>query len=204
MLGATMYLMVILVLNPYIRQSDDALHQLVQVELILMILVAFIVQSLGTAQLDSETDGVLSALLIIITCALILAFVGLAFMQLRKLIRKLQRRKVLMKEVKQSSRIGTGSGSRAGSPSLGSPQNSAAPIPLTIPPSVANTPAPSHVRAPSSNVLPTSPSLSKRAIQLAPGLIAPSSSSSTSARAPDDQVSWFSNPVSVPKQTVAE
>ncbi len=62
---------------PYVRESDDRLHQLVQIEIILILLIAYILQKTQQVTLDASTDATLSALLIIITLAISGVFAGM-------------------------------------------------------------------------------------------------------------------------------
>jgi hypothetical protein len=62
--GAIAYLIVILVVNPYIRASDDRLHQLAQVEIFLMLLSGYVFRSLPVGAFTEREDVLVSILML--------------------------------------------------------------------------------------------------------------------------------------------
>jgi len=88
------YLWALQLTQPYLRRDDDMMHMFVQVELYLIVLAGYILTSLGTVTLDYTTDVVLSGVMITMTIGLLLAFLLLAFFNLRKIIRNRRRRRL--------------------------------------------------------------------------------------------------------------
>eukprot|EP00463_Aulacantha_scolymantha_P005978 TRINITY_DN7482_c0_g1_i1.p1 TRINITY_DN7482_c0_g1~~TRINITY_DN7482_c0_g1_i1.p1 ORF type:complete len:93 (-),score=5.89 TRINITY_DN7482_c0_g1_i1:411-689(-) len=67
MICVGLYLIFLLLFNPYVRNGDYRLHLIVQVELLCLYMIAWVMQSEGDATLDETTDILISALLISIT-----------------------------------------------------------------------------------------------------------------------------------------
>jgi len=97
MFVVVIYLWSLLLKQPYLRKDDDLMHQFVQVELYLVVLAGYILTSLGTVTLDYTTDVVLSGVMIAMTIGLLLAFLLLAFFNIRRMIRARRRRMMHMK-----------------------------------------------------------------------------------------------------------
>ena len=77
----TIYLAVLLLMNPYLRRSDDIFHIICQVEILLVLQVAYVFASAPAGQPFSHTDDVvISVALIGIT---VLVIVGFAFQLVR-------------------------------------------------------------------------------------------------------------------------
>jgi len=80
----TLYLVVLLLMNPYLRRSDDIFHIICQVEILLVLQVAYVFASLPAGQPFSYTDDVvISVALVGVT---LIVFLGFAF-QLVRIIR---------------------------------------------------------------------------------------------------------------------
>ena len=78
-----LYLIVILVLNPYLRRGDDLLHLFAQVEIFLLIMAGDVVYNLDVVELNAKDDIVLSACLIAATVMFMGMFVGQGLFFLR-------------------------------------------------------------------------------------------------------------------------
>lgn len=70
---AISYLILILIVKPYTRKSDDRLHLFAQVEIFMFLLVAYSFQS--QIDLDDYTDTLLSILLVVVTAIFLIFFV---------------------------------------------------------------------------------------------------------------------------------
>jgi uncharacterized membrane protein YciS (DUF1049 family) len=103
MFVVTTYLWIILLRQPYLRRDDDMLHLFVQVELYLIVLAGYILTSLGTIALDEKTDIILSTVLIMMSVGLLVAFLLMAIMNIRKMIRNRRRRKLKKSRSKMSN-----------------------------------------------------------------------------------------------------
>jgi len=71
-----LYMMVLLVTDPYLRSDDDKLHQLVQVNLMLIMFIGIII--VRDPHYDEATDLVLSFILIALTVLLFILFIQLS------------------------------------------------------------------------------------------------------------------------------
>jgi hypothetical protein len=89
----TIYIIIILLGQPYLRKSDDRLHLFVQIELFLVVLAGFILVSTAEAGLPENTDVLLSAVMIVMTIGVIVLFAFMAVMNIRKMIRTYLRKK---------------------------------------------------------------------------------------------------------------
>jgi len=76
MVGLCIYMMAILMYDPYVRKGDDRLHCLVQADLILLALCGLILQSENEITLDPTVDWLVSLLLITV----IIFMVSVAFL----------------------------------------------------------------------------------------------------------------------------
>jgi len=73
-LAVIFYLVLLLRMNPYLRRSDDVFHALTQIEIYLLLLVAYIFESMPADEAySSQDDWIISIALILIT---VLVFVG--------------------------------------------------------------------------------------------------------------------------------
>src|SRR5690349_18537471 len=77
------YIVAILLLNPMMRHRDDQMLLLAEAEILLLLLSAFVVQTLGSVSLDYTSDVLLSLLLIALTLAVFAAFLRHLVMYLR-------------------------------------------------------------------------------------------------------------------------
>lgn len=74
MVVATLYMMAILLVEPYIRRWDDIMHRLTQSEIYLFCCAGFVLQYTTGQTLDPFINILLSAVLIFLTCFVILGF----------------------------------------------------------------------------------------------------------------------------------
>jgi hypothetical protein len=80
MSAVVVYLMFILALSPYLRHADDLLHTIVQTEILLILLVGYVFQSLPSGSAYSSFEDVLISLALILITGLVFfgffAFLG--------------------------------------------------------------------------------------------------------------------------------
>lgn len=74
MVVAGLYVLMLLVMNPYIRESDDRLHLLAQTVIILILLAGHIIYHNPIAEFESREDWLLSLLLAAVTLVFIVYF----------------------------------------------------------------------------------------------------------------------------------
>jgi len=91
MIVATIYLGIILLGRPYLRKGDDRLHLFAQTEIYLIVLAGFILFDSAAVGLDERTDILLSTVMIMLTVGVFLAFLIMAFMNVKKIVRNFQR-----------------------------------------------------------------------------------------------------------------
>jgi len=107
------YLMTILWLGPYIRRIDDQLHQLVQVELICLLVHAFLEEIVYLdGQQNNAVDTLISILLISITLLLFLFFLYKSIQAIRDIVWFYRRKQVESVEARMDWSHGS-HGSRA-------------------------------------------------------------------------------------------
>jgi len=97
------YTWIIILRQPYLRRDDDMLHLFAQVELYLIVLAGYILTSLGTVALDEKTDIILSTVMITMSIGLLVAFMLMAIMNVRKMIRNHRRKKMRKTRSKMSN-----------------------------------------------------------------------------------------------------
>lgn len=96
------YLMAILFMRPYKRKGDDRFHLLVQLVLYLIALVGLIITQLpGATAGDAVEDGLISAVLIVLTVFLMCNFLVIAGRNLVKLVRRWRLKRQKQLEQKQ-------------------------------------------------------------------------------------------------------
>lgn len=121
MVVITLYCVVLLILNPYVRKGDDRLHILVQAELLLLSMVGWTMSELEIVSYSEEINVLMSICMISVTCFLILVFVLLSGRNVYKMVREcLNAKKILHSHQVKSvfgprgrdvpSRSGSGSG----------------------------------------------------------------------------------------------
>jgi len=85
MVVAIIYMVILLRLHPYIRPEDDTLQLLAQTEIYLLLLAGSIFYHNPIEQLGNEEDKFLSAVLIILTLAIILSFLIFGALLVRRM-----------------------------------------------------------------------------------------------------------------------
>ncbi len=78
-----LYMISLLLINPYQDPSDDRLHQIAQTEIYLVILAGYLFESFGTRKLDTLEDIGLSIVLLFVTFGFVVVFLVFAFVSLR-------------------------------------------------------------------------------------------------------------------------
>lgn len=101
------YTISILLIQPYIRKGDDRLHLLANVEILLLLLSAFVLleSEKDNGTLDERTDILASAVLIMLTCGFIVAFLLISGLNIKKIVRNVQRKNA---QEKHENEFGTG------------------------------------------------------------------------------------------------
>lgn len=86
MIVVVLYMCAILLLVPYVRQGDDQLQLLAQIEIFLLLLAGLVLQSSSSVTLDPIIDVGLSIIMIAITVCIMLGFIFLGVKYLRYLL----------------------------------------------------------------------------------------------------------------------
>jgi len=80
----TLYLIIILYENPWVRFSDDLIHRLTQTELLLFTMVGWVFYNIPyTAEFDEETDLLIGVLMICVILAMAALFVFFIVMSIK-------------------------------------------------------------------------------------------------------------------------
>jgi ABC-type multidrug transport system fused ATPase/permease subunit len=101
MVVAILYLIALLLFNPYADPSDDLMHQFVQVEIFMLILAGYMFEEFRDRVLTDLEDYGLSVILLAITFGIVILFVAFAVIALRasvQLCMEKRRKKKLRKE----------------------------------------------------------------------------------------------------------
>jgi hypothetical protein len=101
MVVACLYMMILLYCKPYARQSDDSLHQLVQCELIIFLMVGWTIYNMPSAELSDRDDAAMGVLLIGVCALLIATFLFLSWHVLRLIYRDLMEVRAEQKRVEE-------------------------------------------------------------------------------------------------------
>jgi len=89
----TMFTMVLLLIQPYLRKGDDRLHQIAQIEIYALILMAYTLTH-PLQPFDPTTDALLSAILILITLCFLIYFIVQATLGIRKLLNEYAKKRM--------------------------------------------------------------------------------------------------------------
>ena len=95
---AACYLVLVLVISPFVRKSDDRLHQLMQVEIVMLIFAAYLSQTVYFEGLDENVDIILSILLIAVFCLAFLVGFAQIVVFIRKKTRQMARARLMSKD----------------------------------------------------------------------------------------------------------
>jgi IPT/TIG domain/Tyrosine-protein kinase ephrin type A/B receptor-like len=82
------YMMTILIMNPYIRVSDDRLHLLAQAEIFLLLCAGNVFYHLPTTAFEDDDDFWLSITLMFMTCAFLLVFLWSGIVVMYRMLKK--------------------------------------------------------------------------------------------------------------------
>jgi len=99
------FIVLVLLMQPYIRQGDDRMAMLVQTELLMILLAGATLIALGSFAPGSSIDIAMSVVLISATIVILIIFLAFAFIHARLLLREHAR------NVSRSARKLTGSSS---------------------------------------------------------------------------------------------
>jgi len=140
MVVAILYLNAIIVISPYVRQIDDRIHSLAQVEIFLLLLLGLTISNNGTMPPGSSTDIALSFLLFVLFIGLLLLFLYHGAMFLRKTVQLRLREENKKKEKEKETEMEKMRGSSEASdssplPATSTPRAVSDPDPAPSPPS---------------------------------------------------------------------
>jgi len=100
---STLYLMAMLLFNPYADPSDDLMHQFSQVEIFLLILAGYLFEALRDEKLSDLEDYGLSIILLALTFGIVILFIVFAVFaaktSIKALLEKRRRKKDMTKRV---------------------------------------------------------------------------------------------------------
>lgn len=81
-----LYLLILLLLNPYLRKDDDVLHLFAQIEIFLLLLAGHVFYNMPVGGFYASDDAIMSVALIGICFGLLLGFLYLSFIAVRSFI----------------------------------------------------------------------------------------------------------------------
>jgi len=122
------FITLLLIKSPYIRKGDDRLHMFVEIEIFLLLLCGYILQSLNATQIDSNINLLISIVLIALTIGVMIMMVLMTFRNIRKMFQK------RIREQLQADAKATGSSYEGGSISGGPPLLHSSSIDAPTPP----------------------------------------------------------------------